>query len=215
MSRLILPGILGVKKNFPEIVGSGINVISSTSVNLSITSPNDYQNGDYLITLIRTLRINSARTITELDGFSILKTDNFYFILYQKIKNGGKNIYSLVLSHADRLASITYLIRNADDIGVETISSIDPPAINPNWGLAKNLYLTGFFTRQCNQEITGTPNNYTDLITSQSTPGSTSIGQLSVYSMHRYLESLSENPSQFVSTNISSEVSFTIGIKGK
>jgi hypothetical protein len=216
MSRLILSSILGdrLKKgsDFPEIIGHAINSNGSAVSEIVITVPANYQNGDILVSIGR---IQS--TISDLQGFSVLVERNSQTVLWRTVSGVMPESYSLTLNSTNRYAVVTYLIRNATNIENEfTTSGVNPPEITPSWGKFKNLYLAYFTSRSTNQVVSEIPENYTDLITAQSWPTSVaSSTQFNVFTVRRFLESESEDPSTFVATNQNTVESGTIAIKGK
>ena len=130
----------------------------------------------------------------------------------------GADALSVTLSGSFTLTAVAYRIRGyagvpeAVSVTAASVTTIDPPALTPSWGLANNLWFAScIYSYPSAITLTATPANYGDAIF---VPPAIGANNSAVYTSTRFLRATSDDPGVFNLSAATQPRGRTVAIRG-
>lgn len=204
-SNEITKGYLGADEIYtsvPPIVVQGTSTYENTAGTSSavINLPAGIVAGELILILIR-LPQSLAAVQTPASGFTQVATRSYdsRSYVYKKTAVGGETTATFIMNGVVTITALIYRISDWVE-GVEALYGTnnvnDPPSITASWGSKRNLFIATASARRSDNNITGAPTNYGDLIQIANTSSASEIYSR-IGAAHRFLESDTDDPNGF------------------
>lgn len=206
--------------NYPQIISTTGFYNRNNSTVHNVVMPTVIDSGDLLLALVGN---DGSATITTPSGWtslsSVANSTNLRASIFYKFADGSEDGTSINFqtSASESMAVQVYRIKDAlaVEAGTPVVSSglsADPPSLSPSWGAENTLWMP-FLVLEQGVWPSAYPSNYTNFRQDADTYSSGPNWQ-GAFSMRRYINASSEDPSAFTTPNVNWIVN-TIAIRPK